>query len=239
MSVGAHGAGFVVVLFAPTPRAPQWRAPDSIAVNLVASLPRSRPAPPAPPAVSAPPEEVVEVKPLQKTEPEKPPPKPAPARTIRKDAPRRPPEPSLEERIRRRFAEVSPEAPTSEAPLEEAKAAPPGPAAGTGAAGVEIQAIDFPYAWYLNVIVTRITDAWDPPGEMLLSGRSNQVVLAFRVFRDGRVGEIRVTGASSTPGLEASARRAVERAQPFPPLPDAFHGESVEVPMRFTVGGSS
>jgi len=242
VSVGMHGAGLALVLLAPTPRGPRWHPPDAIAVALVAApsrAARETPAPPAPeiaapepePEPEAPKPEVVQAKP-----PPKPAVKPPVPRTIRRNAPRRPDEPSLEERIRQRLAEVESEA----APPEDAStpAAAASPAAG-GGSRADVQAVDFPYAWYLNVLRTRITDAWDPPGESLLANRARQVVVAFRVFRDGRVTDVEVSGASGTPGLDASARRAVQRAQPFPPLPEAYPGESLEVAVRFTVEDAS
>jgi protein TonB len=98
---------------------------------------------------------------------------------------------------------------------------------------------DFPYAWYLNVVHTRITGSWDTPGERLIAGRTNQVLVSFQLHRDGRVTDLTIEGASGTPGLDASARRAVLQAQPFPPLPEAYEGDVLVVRVRFTVNGGS
>ncbi len=241
-----HGIALLAVLSAPSPRGPRWIPPDALAVDLVASVrPAAQPAPlvqPAPPvepepeivtpkeAPKEPPRDTPTVKP-----PVKKPSKSTATRTVRPNAPKRPPDgPSLEERIRQRLAKV----PSGETSEDEVPVSAP---AVTGAAGgtTDVQAVDFPYAWYLNMLRTRITDAWDPPGESLLTGRSKQVIIAFRVARDGSVDNVNVSGASGTPGLDASARHAVERAQPFPPLPDAYDGATLEVAVRFTVGGES
>lgn len=240
-SMTLHAVGFATVIVAPKTGTPRWTPPNAVAVDLVASAPPPRtppqvappPAEPAvEPTVEAPPD-VVEAKP----EPVKKPPKrPVAPRTIRRDAPRRDDGPSLEERIRRRLEGVAPTEETTEpAPPVPPAAVPGGSTAGSTA---EVQAVDFPFAWYLNVLRTRITDSWDPPGESLLTGRSNKVVVSFRVYRDGRVSDVRVGGGTNAPGLDASARRAVERAQPFPPLPDGYEGESLEVSVRFTAQGS-
>jgi TonB family protein len=239
LSMSVHAVGLALVMLAPTGRTPRWQPPSSISVDLVASARAKRvEAPPAPQVEAAEPSVAPATEPKDVVETRAEPPKKkepkriVPPRTIRKDAPRRDEGPSLEERIRRRLEDVgSQDEPSEPAP---APAAPSGSPAGSTA---EVQAIDFPFAWYLNVLRTRITDSWDPPGESLLAGRSNRVLVAFRVYRDGRVSDIRVEG-SRTPGLDASARRAVERAQPFPPLPDAYPDESLEVSVRFTAQGS-
>ena len=102
-----------------------------------------------------------------------------------------------------------------------------------------MHATDFPYLWYLNLVRTKITDVWDPPGDRMVKGRMNRVLLHFVIHRDGRITDVSVEGGSGTPGLDASARRAVEQARPFPPLPDAYEGESLEVAVRFTVEGGA
>jgi TonB family protein len=114
-----------------------------------------------------------------------------------------------------------------------------GPPASAPTASTDVQAEDFPYAWYLNVVRTRITDSWDPPGERLVAGRTNQVLVRFQLHRDGSVTDLMVEGASGTPGLDASARRAVQQAQPFPPLPENYAGDVLSVGVRFTVNGGS
>ena len=248
VSSALHCLGFVLVLTAPTPRGPRWQPPDAIAVNLVASVtPTVAEAASAPAETpSAEPEPTVEVPkeapqpkeaPVKET-PKKPAKVPAP-RTLRPNAPKRPPDagPTLEERIRQRLASVPAAGETDEPAPAPAR---PSSTAGAGSASsADVQAVDFPYAWYLNVLRTRITDAWDPPGESLLTGRSKIVLIAFRVSRDGTVDNVTVSGASGTPGLDSSARRAVERAQPFPPLPEAYPDATLEVAVRFTVGGNS
>jgi len=244
-SAAMHGIAFVMVLTVPTPRGPKWVSPDAIAVDLVASV-RTAPKPaaqvlPTPPVQPEPeivtPKEAPKEPPRDKPAVEPPTRKPSKStapRALKPNAPKRPPEgPTLEERIRQRLAKVPSEEASEEASSAPVSAVPAGPPS------ADVQAVDFPYAWYLNMLRTRITDAWDPPGESLLTGRSKQVLIAFRVARDGSVNNVAISGASGTPGLDASARRAVERAQPFPPLPDAYDGATLDVAVRFTVGGKS
>jgi TonB family protein len=57
----------------------------------------------------------------------------------------------------------------------------------------------------------------------------------FRLSRTGAVSDVDVEVVSGAPGLDSSARRAVDRAQPFPPLPDGYGEDIVEIAVRFTV----
>jgi protein TonB len=237
VSAALHASIMLFIIVSPRPPAFDWDTADAIAVELV---PLSE-APPGPPVEIPAPEVAVEPEPLVpevSADPEPPPvepvrAKPRPQRIIRPIAPRREPEdtPSLSERIERRLAEAA--HPVEETPDPE-RTAPP---AATSTA--EVHAVDFPFAWYLQVVRTKITDVWDPPGDRMVAGRRKQAVLRFVIHRDGRVTDVRVEDGSGTPGLDASARRAVEQARPFPPLPDTYEGDSLDVAVRFTVEGGA
>jgi TonB family protein len=130
------------------------------------------------------------------------------------------------------------EAPAETADTSPAKPSPDPSGVGTGdapASSAEVSATDFPYAWYLNLLRTKISDAWDPPASRLLSGRPNQVIIRFVLARTGSVSNVDVEVVAGAPGLESSALRAVDRAQPFPPLPDGYPEDSVDIAVRFTV----
>jgi protein TonB len=138
-------------------------------------------------------------------------------------------EPSLADRLKARLQETA-------APEESVAVAPEEPPESPDSS-TEIEAADFPFAWYLNVLRNRITDVWDPPADRMVAGGRNWILVRFRIHRDGRVTDIVVEGASGTPGLDASARRAVQQARPFPVLPDAYEESHLDVGVRFTVAG--
>ncbi len=242
-----HAIVFLAILLMPRSPA-HWDRADAIAVDLVGPLrskSSSAASPPAaapaeePKAEPAPPPEPAKAEPVAPKEPsKKPAPKRAPQRRYQPIAPPSTDEPSLEERLRQRLGEVEGETP--EAPDETAGPVPtpenPGEGKGDSPTSTaEVSATDFPYAWYLNLLRTKISDAWDPPASRLLSGRANQVIVRFRLARSGGVTDVDVEVVSGAPGLDSSARRAVDRAQPFPPLPDGYPEEFVDVAVRFTV----
>jgi len=232
-----HSIVFFGVLLMPRSSS-RWDRVDAIPVDLVASVASTKTlAPPAPaqePAKEAPPpkEEVKEA-------PKKETPKPAPAkrkpsRKFQRIGSTPTDEPTLEERLRARFENEGEESEESEEVSEEPTQTPNAPS--TGVKNVaEVEATDFPYAWYLNLLRTKISDAWDPPSSRLLAGRANQVIIRFYLARDGTASEVEIEVVSGVSGLESSARRALQRAQPFPPLPQGYPEDSVVISVRFTV----
>lgn len=65
-------------------------------------------------------------------------------------------------------------------------------------------------------------------------GARRDVLVAFTVGRNGRIGSVRIARSSGSRSLDAAALRAVRRASPFPPLPSSYGRArlSVTVPMN-------
>ncbi|GJM44941.1 MAG: hypothetical protein DHS20C21_17830 [Gemmatimonadota bacterium] len=258
VSLVLHVLAFVSFLVGPSPKAFEWDV-EKIPVSLVAAVeipapevlpdpvPEKKPEPKPeiqPPVVEKVVEQKVDEPPAQKPDPVPEPVKPAPRkvrppRTFQRVAPKRSDdEPSLAERLRQRLDQATePEAtpPDAVEGTEPTDAVLPQPSAAT----TEVQATDFPFAWYLKQVQTRVRDSWDTPGDRLLAGHANQVQVTFVIHRDGRATGVVVQSGSGTPGLDTSAQRAVERAQPFPPLPEPYEGDSLVLTVRFTVAGGA
>jgi protein TonB len=251
-SSGLHVGLFLLFLAGPAPKPFRWEPKTAIPVDLVAptpKLPERPPARPEPPEEVPPPvkepvvEKVVEKVEEAPAETPKPPeptpvkkPKPKPQPVLKKIAPRREQDdgPSLAERLKQQMENVASTAdtptPPDDAPVSEQTPAP-------ASSSADVEAADFPFAWYLRTVQTKVLSAWDTPGERLLHG--NVVLVTFTIHRDGRATGVHVSGPSGTPGLDVSATRAVERSQPFPPLPDAWEEEVLELTIRFTARGGS
>lgn len=249
VSFVVHALVFIGVFFMPRSSA-RWDRVDAIPVNLVAPVASRAQGVEAPPAPAPEPAAPAEREPPSKVaDPKDAAVKPAPAKKTatppKRNEPRRfqkmgtpaDDEPSLEERVRRRLEDESDEAATRPAsdPSRPTSSSKEGAASGVPTSTAEIEATDFPYAWYLNLLRTKIGEAWDPPASRLLAGRANQVIIRFHLGRDGSVSDVEVEVVSGAPGLDSSARRAVDRAQPFPPLPEGYPEDSVEIAVRFTV----
>jgi TonB family protein len=121
-----------------------------------------------------------------------------------------------------------------------------GPAGGEGKPGKVVGPIaveggvDFPYQWYLEMLRRKIHDRWTLPSREF---RNNpKVVIRFQIDRMGRIRDVKVDdkggssgkdGSSGMWDLDQSAMRAVIEANPVPPLPAGFPGDSLGVHYTF------
>ncbi|MDY0295959.1 MAG: TonB family protein [Acidobacteriota bacterium] len=90
-----------------------------------------------------------------------------------------------------------------------------GPGGGSGTSS-------FPYAYYVQTLRDRISGSWYRSLVSPGLGGSHVTGVYFRIDRSGRVDGLKVEKSSGIDALDLSARRAVEDAAPFPPLPDDF-----------------
>jgi TonB family protein len=91
----------------------------------------------------------------------------------------------------------------------------------------------FPYSYYIDTLRTKISSAWYSslvsPG---LKGKFFTVVY-FKIFRNGKIGDLKIERKSGIVSLDLSALRAVENASPFAPLPDDFYSKFLIVHFKF------
>ena len=83
----------------------------------------------------------------------------------------------------------------------------------------------FEYPYYLNMLRSKLSDAWLYPaasGKKVLRAK-----VAFRINRNGRADRVRLQESSKSQVFDRSALRAVEAAAPFPPLPDGYKKETL------------
>jgi TonB family protein len=83
----------------------------------------------------------------------------------------------------------------------------------------------FPHAYYVQIVYDRVSASWFTalvdPG---VSG-SFSAQVTFRIFRNGRISDLKISESSGLPSLDLSALRAIQTAAPFPPLPNDYDGE--------------
>ncbi len=89
---------------------------------------------------------------------------------------------------------------------------------------------NFPYAWYLQALMRKISEQWD---QKALPG--NQPAVVFEITRDGHVNlsRIQIEKTSGNPLYDQVAFRAIAESAPFPPLPDGFSGQFFRVHIQF------
>lgn len=91
----------------------------------------------------------------------------------------------------------------------------------------------FPYNYYLQVIMDRVSVNWFTglvdPG---VAG-SFQAVVYFKIHRNGQVSELKVETSSGLQSLDLSALRAVQNSAPFPPLPNDYDDQYLVIHLIF------
>lgn len=87
------------------------------------------------------------------------------------------------------------------------------------------------YSYYLNVILTRISDNWLNPYAGQAKTLSATVV--FVIERDGAVREVKLEKRSGDPGYDASCERALLVLDRLPPLPPEFTGPRLKLHLEF------
>lgn len=83
-----------------------------------------------------------------------------------------------------------------------------------------VDAPQFPYAYYLSAIERKVSENWFSSH----SGRGEGIscLVYFRLGRGGQVSDLRIEQSSGNPHFDRQALRAIQSAEPFPPLPRAF-----------------
>lgn len=112
----------------------------------------------------------------------------------------------------------------------------PGPGNPNGAPGIDaIKTADF--GPWMSALKRKIKMNWHPPkGE-----ESRQVILAFKVAKDGRLLTCSVLKSSGLKAADDAAIQAVKAAAPFKPLPPEHKGADVDIKFTFdyTVFGAT
>lgn len=90
------------------------------------------------------------------------------------------------------------------------------------------------FPWYVQMITRTVQQYWY--NQEIASGTpfGSEVVVSFTIHRDGSVSDIRIAQPSSSPTLNSSGVRAVQRVGSFQPLPSQYTGSSVLVAYTFT-----
>ncbi len=88
---------------------------------------------------------------------------------------------------------------------------------------------DFKYPWYLMNVQQKAERHWKPPE----GNRDTKVVVAFTIFRNGSISNVKLTESSGRSLLDKLAVRAVRLAAPFGKLPPGFSGDQLDLQCAF------
>jgi len=87
------------------------------------------------------------------------------------------------------------------------------------------------YSYYLNVILTRISDNWINP--YVGSAKTLTATVMFVIERDGTVKDVKIEKKSSDASYDASCERALLVIDRLPPLPPEFTGPRLKLHLEF------
>jgi periplasmic protein TonB len=105
---------------------------------------------------------------------------------------------------------------------------------GTGSgAGDPFGVAGFPFQFYLQMISDKITANWfqslvDPGVGGLL-----QTQVYFRIYKSGQISDVKIDVSSGVESFDLSARRAIQTAAPFAPLPNEYNGQYLGITLVF------
>ena len=198
-----------------------------IALGDAVGPPAGEPAAPPPAPVAKPP--TPSPRPVEAV---KPPPQPRETPAVPKPAPA--PPPPAPERSAEKPAETVPEAAAAAGPrrLESedrlAAVAPgePGPVATTRASERGLEGLD---PAYVRRFLASLERQKQYPRAARTRGMEGTALLWVRLDRGGRVLAYQVEESSGHRVLDRAVLRAIERANPLPPLPESYPGEQLEV----------
>lgn len=109
---------------------------------------------------------------------------------------------------------------------------------GTGTPGVRSSGVatkeilDLKYRLYYNMIWERISNAWVLP-EGVTKSKNLEAIVALKIKRNGTIENYWIEKGSGNTYFDQSAIRAINKANPLPPLPEDFREEIFEVGVRF------
>ncbi len=100
---------------------------------------------------------------------------------------------------------------------------------GGGTDGVRLDVKNFCCPDYLQTMVQRIRQSWNPK-----QGAAGEVVVKFTIRRDGMLTQVDVEQPSGQAMLDLESRRAVLMTRQLPPLPREFTPPHLTVELTFT-----
>ena len=101
----------------------------------------------------------------------------------------------------------------------------------TDAPAIRLDERNFEFPYYLGILQRRIQQHFNVP--RMLGVTQLETVIYFRVTRSGRITNVVVERSSSNPVFDLAAQRALNAADPLPPLPEGYRKSYLGVHFAF------
>ena len=92
---------------------------------------------------------------------------------------------------------------------------------------VTLEGRPFPFDWYLEQLVRKVRSRWRPTTSTLTT------TIHFRIVRSGVIQDVEVERSSGNFLFDQAAMRAIQAANPMPPLPGEYDGDWLGVYLEF------
>jgi TonB family protein len=86
---------------------------------------------------------------------------------------------------------------------------------------------------YYNTLWGKIKERWTIPENLRKEMAGFETVIVLKIDRGGKVQEMRYEKRSGNPQYDQIAWQAIKKAEPFPPIPDEFSANTLEIGIRF------
>lgn len=104
---------------------------------------------------------------------------------------------------------------------------------GTGSAGGIGSGEVFPYAYYVEIIINKLSSNWRVNILQTSKQRIFDAQIWFRISRNGDLLDSRVVQTSGNEDYDNASLRAVSLASPFPPLPYQYESKTLAFSIMF------
>lgn len=99
----------------------------------------------------------------------------------------------------------------------------------------DLKAKNFPFKWYLDIVQHKVKTNWQEPGKAPGLANTITTTVSFTINKTGGVSNIKIHKPSSFPALDNSALKGVQNAKPFPPLPENYKKDSLDIIIKFNL----
>lgn len=91
----------------------------------------------------------------------------------------------------------------------------------------------FPYTYYLQALLDRISSNWLKSQLSGLDTAGLHTTIYFKIYRSGQISDVKIEESCGIKALDLSALRAVYSSAPFPPLPQDYPDEYLGIHLIF------
>jgi TonB family protein len=91
----------------------------------------------------------------------------------------------------------------------------------------------FPYTYYLQALLDRISSNWLKSQLSGLDTSGLHTTIYFKIYRSGQISDVKIEESSGIKALDLSALRAVYSSAPFPPLPQDYPDDYLGIHLIF------